>query len=81
MPVSTETIAVTIAQPADGPSFGSRPRQVDVQVGLLVEVRRDAEVAAAMRTTTAQRRSTRSSLAELARGVVLPLPGSVTARS
>ena len=36
MPVSTETIEVTIATPADGPSFGVAPSgHVDVDVALL----------------------------------------------
>ena len=45
MPVSTETIAVAIATPADGPSFGRRAfRHVDVDVALVEQRRLDAEI-------------------------------------
>ena len=45
MPVITETIAVTIATPADGPSFGRRAfRHVHVDVALVEQRRLDAEV-------------------------------------
>jgi hypothetical protein len=61
MPVRIDTIAVTIAPPPTDRPSAWRLRQVNVQVGLLVEVRLDAERLRAVRTTDSAARSTRSS--------------------
>ena len=56
MPVSIETSAVNIVTPALGPSFGMRARgDVDVDVALLEEVLRDAELLR-VRADVAERR-------------------------
>ena len=59
MPVSALTIAVAIAMPADGPSFGVRAgRNVHVQIALAMKLAIDAEHAGA-RARVAQRRARR----------------------
>ena len=76
----TDTIAVTIATPAEGPSLGVAPRHVDVDVVLVERGGSMPKPAARERTWTRRRDRLLHHIAEIAGHRHLPLPGIMTLR-